>query len=55
MVLQDSYPIHINVIKDFYGVPEKNFILKYKKLLHSSGSYIILGIKPGRKLPPKRD
>jgi len=55
MVLQDPYPIHINVIKDFYEVPEKNFILKYKKLLHSAETYTILGIKPGRKLPPKRD
>jgi len=34
---------------------EKFFILKYKKLLQSSIKYIILGIKPGRKLPPKRD
>jgi hypothetical protein len=27
----------------------------YKKLLHFRLRYIIIGIKPGRKLPPKRD
>jgi hypothetical protein len=30
-------------------------ILKSKKLLLLPTEYIIIGIKPGRKLPPKRD
>jgi len=29
--------------------------LKYEKLLLLPEEYIIIGIKPGRKLPPKRD
>ena len=55
MEYEVKYPSYIKVITDFYECGIKFSILKYKKLLQSSRKYIILGIKPGRKLPPKRD
>jgi hypothetical protein len=36
-------------------VPEKNPIKKYRFLLLPESKSIIIGSKPGRQLPPKRD
>ncbi len=44
----------IRVMERWAGV-EVRENKKYKKLLRSKKSYITIGIKPGRQLPPKRD
>ena len=47
-----------HMIIDYNGIErtaKKNLEGFYKKLLHSLAGYTNIGIKPGRKLPPKRD